>query len=787
MGDVDGKTRKAVVAHPNWENFIFVICNSVSERAWLETNGDLFDNPKDAKEWVCKKLRESAVRISEGWLEDDENAPCTFFPRPSFSFHAPRVEKDPRTGDPVVVTREFPPSVVMGNANVDEIWEDLITRVNRRREKQGRPQRPVTRQLGAVGDAAAAPGRARMPRYHLPDRFFAVIFYPEFIDAYQQPISSLSPKDYNFAREHFPGNCAESLLCRMSPRQQIFESWPAAIKWANDQMRKLAIKQAKQDAKGVLPRLPRPEIVFHNIMGAGSKSQGQYPNVTQLDRNHDVNWGEINEVYRLFHIHYDNEMAAEQRKRQRKQKQLGAVGNVAAAVYGAPNPRHEWEETEGVVKALPRRKSPDVERQTLEFLDMVFPSAIQPKGTLPASGSSTKTFPFHFPVPPGVPVEVWANGKRFSPVAIVHLKLFTTGGGKSRLDRLVSPFAAMVAREPMFPVESMEEAHKLMAQCAMESRPGWVQEGCVPHEMAGGAIWELPHYILRRALDGDGRDAESAHIIGSTAYDHQAKMKIFASAEVRIGESGKVALLKKFGSPGAAEYAAKQLGAVGDVSDVAPPPFQRVIEFRAEVFATRPGTDAPAWCPLWAEPDDGIKRITGSASSSDIRNLQDEAEDSAANAAEKLGKGTPWRVIAKVERIIAEEPTRQCGAVGDVAPAAPRDAVPAQTRRRAFFLAAQPDLPIQPKRRTPMSLMRKINHICAVIRALWRPEIGRKIAMRSAAWDAAGLALLGAILYLLAPVIGEDAAFFAFISAVLALVALDIFIARRIWRNRGED
>ena len=137
-------------------------------------------------------------------------------------------------------------------------------------------------------------------------------------------------------------------------------------------------------------------------------------------------------------------------------------------------------------------------------------------------------------------------------------------------------------------------------------------------------------------------------------------------------------------SGGTARHLRRQVGAAGDIGEESPPPdFEIITEFRAEIFAKRPGDSVARWNDLWAEPDSGIKRAIGPLSAFERQNLREEAEYSAMSAAEAWDANTqtPWRVIHRAEKCITRggkfspygSPTlasrraaAQVGAVGDL-------------------------------------------------------------------------------------------------------------------------
>ena len=94
---------------------------------------------------------------------------------------------------------------------------------------------------------------------------------------------------------------------------------------------------------------------------------------------------------------------------------------------------------------------------------------------------------------------------------------------------------------------------------------------------------------------------------------------------------------------------------VGDDED-APPAFENVTEFRAQIFIVQPGQDdkKAKWCPLIFEPDNGIVERRGAlVNKSDMAVLWREAERRAMSAAESWAPGTPWRVLLKLEQRVA--------------------------------------------------------------------------------------------------------------------------------------
>ena len=104
--------------------------------------------------------------------------------------------------------------------------------------------------------------------------------------------------------------------------------------------------------------------------------------------------------------------------------------------------------------------------------------------------------------------------------------------------------------------------------------------------------------------------------------------------------------------------------------DDAPPAFENVTEFRAQIFIVQPGQDdkKAKWCPLIFEPDNGIIERRGAlVNKSDMAVLWREAERRAMTAAEAWAPGTPWRVLLKLEqRVVSGVGGKPAEAAGPV-------------------------------------------------------------------------------------------------------------------------
>ena len=101
-----------------------------------------------------------------------------------------------------------------------------------------------------------------------------------FIDAVEalHPYSKLSLSDIKFAHQHYGATKLPSVLCKIIPMSEVFDDWDEAVEWLRVHTSLWASNQAKRDAVGNFPTLPRPEYSFLQ-MTAGASPQGQYPKI----------------------------------------------------------------------------------------------------------------------------------------------------------------------------------------------------------------------------------------------------------------------------------------------------------------------------------------------------------------------------------------------------------------------------------------------------------------------------------------------------------------------------
>ena len=157
-------------------------------------------------------------------------------------------------------------------------------------------------------------GRFSMPpEYRIPDRYMAMIFLPQFIDAVEalHPYSKLSLPDIRFAHQHYGARRLPSVLCRIAPLEGIFDDWDEAVSWLREQTILWASNQAKRDAVGNFPTLPRPEYVFLQIT-AGASPQGQYPKIYPIGG--EMERAAVEGLHQVYHKEYAEAAAREKSK-----------------------------------------------------------------------------------------------------------------------------------------------------------------------------------------------------------------------------------------------------------------------------------------------------------------------------------------------------------------------------------------------------------------------------------------------------------------------------------------
>ena len=153
-GDIADKIRKSVINQPDLGGAIFVMCFRVSSNGkCIITMGDYYGTRAEVMNWMEDKTTRIAMEVDEGWLEDEDDAPCRFSPRPAFRLFSPRVFG----GEVNIADLELLPEE---SEALHNLWVNSIARVNEKRKQQKRPLRPISGQVGAVGDIAAAAPKA---------------------------------------------------------------------------------------------------------------------------------------------------------------------------------------------------------------------------------------------------------------------------------------------------------------------------------------------------------------------------------------------------------------------------------------------------------------------------------------------------------------------------------------------------------------------------------------------------------------------------------------------------